>query len=63
MLLSLEVDKSGSFHRMKSPCFFNATSFLPVPPIMSALPMAELDVLPAELPTGKGRGGTEWREI
>jgi hypothetical protein len=54
MLLSLEVNKSGSFLRMKSSRFFNATSILPVPPIMAALPMTELDVLPAELPTGKG---------
>jgi len=44
---------------MKSSQFFNATSTLPVSPIMAALPMTELDVLLAELPAGKGRGGTE----
>ena len=63
MLLSLEVNRSGSFLRMKSSCFFNATSILSAPQIMAALSMTELDVLPAELLTGKGRGGTEWHEI
>jgi hypothetical protein len=63
MPLSLEVNKSGSFLRMKSFRFFNATSTLPVSPIMAALPMTELDVLPAELSAGKGRSGTEWHEI
>jgi hypothetical protein len=62
MPLSLEVNKSGSFLRMKSSRFFNATT-LPVSPTTAALPMTELNVLPAELPAGKGRGGTEWHEI